>query len=233
MNIKTKNFSDEEISQQFAKFPVWTTQFEINGKKYGGVDDALIMDQRLVKLNEVCPVKGKTVLELGPLEAAHTYTLLQLGAKSVTAVEYREENLEKCKIIKKLLGMRKAKFLQGDVRSFDFSALGKFDIVLCSGVLYHLLDPLALLQKLSKITDTLFLWTHIATDTYPPMQFYREENSLEAGLEQLSFWLKEEELLWVLDLLGFYNVDILSKGILYGNSAHILICASKALKIEI
>lgn len=229
--------SEEEITKLFSKFPIWTTQFEINGKKYGGVDDALIMDQRLIKLNEVCPVKGKTVLELAPLEAAHTLTLLELGAKSVTAIEVREENLEKCKIIKKIFRLKKAKFLQGDVRTFDFSTLGKFDIVLCSGILYHLSDPVALLKKLSGISDKIFIWTHIANNYYPVGKdvivndcigkYYNEEKSLEAGLEEKSLWLYESELFKAINDSGFKEIEVLNKGILYGNSEHILLHASK------
>jgi SAM-dependent methyltransferase len=227
------SLSEEEIENLFAKFPVWTTGFNINGKWYGGEDRALVMDQRLLKLNEVCPVAGKTILEIAPLEAAHTLTLLQLGAKSVTAIEVREENLEKCKIIKKIFGLRKAKFLQGDVRTFDFSTLGKFDIVLCSGILYHLTDPLALIDKLSKLTDNIFLWTHIASETYPVQEdknrlgkLYKEENSLEAGLESTSLWLYDDVLLNAFRELDF-DPQVLSEGMLYGNSAHILIYASK------
>ena len=41
----------------------------------------------------------------------------------------------------------------------NFSAKG-FDLVLASGVLYHMKDPIALLASISEASDRLFIWTH-------------------------------------------------------------------------
>src|SRR3954469_10924907 len=49
------------------------------------------------------------VLELGPLEAAHTYLLEQLGARTITAVEASVEAYLKCLVVKEILQLKKAK----------------------------------------------------------------------------------------------------------------------------
>src|SRR5215468_6458704 len=42
---------------------------------------------RMTEMGLTDGVRGRDVLELGPLEGGHTYVLDRLGAKSVTAVE--------------------------------------------------------------------------------------------------------------------------------------------------
>ena len=47
-----------------------------------------------------------------------------------------------------------------DLETFDLRVLGRFDAVLCSGVLYHLTKPWRLFAALAALTDRLFVWTH-------------------------------------------------------------------------
>ena len=58
---------------------------------------------------------GFRVLELGPLEAAHTYLLERLGASEIVAVEANTEAFLKCLIVKEALGLTNAQFLCGDI----------------------------------------------------------------------------------------------------------------------
>jgi len=104
-------------------------------------------------------LSGQRVLELGPLEGAHTYQLEQLGAE-VTAVEANTEAFFKCLIVKELLQLRKARFLYGDCLSYLRSDPGRFDLIVCCGVLYHLENPLELIELMASHADRVYLWTH-------------------------------------------------------------------------
>jgi hypothetical protein len=55
--------------------------------------------------------QNKTVLELGPLEAGHTYMLERLGAASILAIEANTRAFLKCLIVKELFDLRRARFL--------------------------------------------------------------------------------------------------------------------------
>lgn len=103
-------------------------------------------------------LKGKRVLELGPLEGAHTYKLEALGAE-VLAVESNRLAFERCLISKNVLGM-KSKFLLGDFVPYLARTEQRFDLVFASGVLYHMIDPVAVVRDLCRISDHVFLWTH-------------------------------------------------------------------------
>jgi hypothetical protein len=102
---------------------------------------------------------GMLVLELGPLEAAHTYALERLGA-SVVAVECNGEAFLKCLVVKELTPLKASRFLLGDAIEFLKAETGRYDLVLCSGILYHMADPLRLIELISKVTDKCFVWTH-------------------------------------------------------------------------
>src|SRR6058998_2055014 len=57
------------------------------GLQTGGVA-ALFQDGRVKwAVEQFGGVEGQTILELGPLEGAHTYMLEKMGAASVTAIE--------------------------------------------------------------------------------------------------------------------------------------------------
>jgi hypothetical protein len=116
-------------------------------------------------------LSGMTVLELGPLEGAHTYALEQLGAKSIVAVEANAEAYLKCLIVKELLSLS-ARFLFGDVVRFLEDGDARYDLIFCSGILYHMEDPLRLIELICSATDRCFVWSHYYdAERHPPALF--------------------------------------------------------------
>lgn len=183
-------------------------------------------------------LRGLDVLELGPLEAAHTASLLQAGARSVLAIEANRQAFLKCLIVKELRGLRDASFMLGDFMGFFSNDTRRWPLIVASGVLYHMADPLQLLQALAERTDTLFLWTHVIDDTAMPQGDARR--GLVAGVENITWrgralryhrrvpygpgqqqdpvfcggiahapaWMERDALLQVLGALGFDDVRV-------------------------
>ena len=105
-------------------------------------------------------VAGQSVLELGPLEAGHTYMLDRAGAASILAVEASTRAFLKCLITKELVGLPSARFLCGDFVAFLDQQAETFDLCVASGVLYHMTDPAGLLERISRVAPRVYLWTH-------------------------------------------------------------------------
>ena len=169
----------------------WSTKI-FGAEDTGGFDG--FNDERIDwLLDELGGVKGKKILELGPLEGAHTYMLERAGGE-VVSIEGNHGAFLRCLIVKNFLGL-KSKFLLGDFSNPDISG-DKFDTVVASGVLYHMEDPIALLEKVSSKTDNLFIWTH-----------YFEED-----LERWSSVAKQEieDGKWDIDNPKFFDVNGLS-----------------------
>ena len=118
----------------------------------------LFTDPRIDWLAErVGSLDGIEVLELGPLEAGHTTMLEGRGAR-VTAIEGNHESFLRCLIVKNLLDLD-ARFVLGDFAK-SFGEDRRWDLVVSSGVLYHMSDPVSLLRRIAAVTDRMFLWTH-------------------------------------------------------------------------
>ncbi len=104
-------------------------------------------------------LQGMNILELGPLEGAHTYQLAKLGADSILAIEANAEAFLKCLVVKEILQTPRCRFLLGDCLKFLQESRDQFDLIFCSGILYHMENPFELIEAISPHTDRVFLWT--------------------------------------------------------------------------
>lgn len=139
----------------------WSSRFPVPLADLAAGPVPLFDDERLVwALEQLGDLSGRSVLELGPLEGGHTWQLTQAGAQ-VTAVEANTRAYLKCLIVKELLDMRGARFLLGDFLAYLRAGAPHVDLCLASGVLYHLRDPVELIDLLAPVADRLMLWTHV------------------------------------------------------------------------
>lgn len=106
------------------------------------------------------PFAGLDVLELGPLEGAHAVMLEGFGAASVTAIEANPRAFLKCLCVKELFGLTRTRFKLGSFLPY-LEAAGPADAIVACGVLYHMAEPLRLLDLVTARTDRVFLWTHV------------------------------------------------------------------------
>ncbi len=103
---------------------------------------------------------GKTVLELGPLEACHTAMLENAGASSIIGVEANSEAFLRCLVVKELLDLKRARFKLGNFVGFLREEEEIFDVGIACGVLYHMKNPVELIELLGRRVKSLFVWTH-------------------------------------------------------------------------
>jgi methyltransferase family protein len=200
----------------------------IPGHGYGTAP--LFSDHRITWfLDKVGDVTGRRILELGPLEGGHTTMLARAGA-AVTAIEANTGAYLRCLIVKEVLGL-KAEFLLGNFVPLIAQTRERFDAVVACGVLYHMQHPIAVLDDLARITDTILIWTHYFDDAVlrarklrhkfadaPARHAHRgatvevwEQRYAEAlawsgfcgGAGQTSAWLTREGLLGVLERNGY------------------------------
>ena len=88
------------------------------------------------------PFAGLRVLDLGCGEGLYALEFAQQGAQ-VVAVEGRAANLARADFARRALGVEGVEFVQDDVRAVTRERFGAFDLVLCSGLIYHLDGPSA------------------------------------------------------------------------------------------
>lgn len=128
------------------------------GLQSGG-KEPMFEDKRPAWFNGVMPggFDGKSVLELGPFEGYQTVAMERLGAE-VTSVEGNSINFLKCLCLKEALGL-KARMLMGDIIQ-QLAVDARYDVVWASGVLYHLQDPIRMIELSCARADAIYVWTH-------------------------------------------------------------------------
>lgn len=107
-------------------------------------------------------VPGKSFADIGALwgiNGQNSFIAEESGAKKVLAVDIYPESATF--VEEKKRRNSKVSFIQGDIhQSKTIDAIGVYDVVLCSGVLYHTPDPIHLLTRLRAICGgTLILNT--------------------------------------------------------------------------
>jgi hypothetical protein len=196
----------------------------------------LFEDPRIAwAIERVGGVEGRRILELGPLEGGHT-TMLERAGAAVTAVEANARSYLKCLVTKEIMGLTRSTFLRGDFVAYLERDRPTYDMVVASGVLYHMVDPLRLLDLIAGCSDTILLWTHyfdadVIAGTTSARNFTSEPVEVERGgraytlhrrdyLEALtwggfsgsggtwSHWLSRDDLLAYVEALGYTEVDI-------------------------
>jgi hypothetical protein len=86
------------------------------------------------------PLSQLRVLDLACLEGHYGIELALHGAE-VVGIELREQNLAKARFVKDYLQLDRVALYQDDVRNLSVEKYGQFDLVICSGILYHLDIP--------------------------------------------------------------------------------------------
>lgn len=184
-------------------------------------------------------LRHRSVLELGPYEGYITYQLCRLGAAPIVAVEASNVSYMKCLIAKEVLGID-ARFLHGDIQMFMDETPERFDLCWATGVLYHQVDPLALLRAVAKISDRVFVWTHFfdevietQADRYPHFDASRNVDKeldgfrcrhyyrsylhkgehpprFSGGSNPFAYWLTKDDILRFMAELGLTDIVIRS-----------------------
>ncbi len=156
----------------------------------------LFEDPRITwALEQFGDVRGKSFLELGPLEGGHSYMLERAGCGSVLAIEGNTHAFLRCLVVKEVVRLTRTRFLCGDFVEYLRQSPPRFDGVIASGVLYHMAEPLELLARLSGITDRLFLWTHYydaALLKQKAARFTRQEEREQEGFRCPVFYQEYE-----------------------------------------
>ena len=110
--------------------------------------------------------EGLRVLDVGAWDGYWTFEALKRGASQVVAVDDFSDLLgtirseertgwENFDLIKKILGYSDEQCQRHEICVYDLTEdhFGRFDVVLCFGVLYHLRHPLLGLDALSAVCD--------------------------------------------------------------------------------
>jgi len=218
--------------------PFTTHRIPLAGGYETAVDGANpFEDVRIDIVIEACggSLDGRTVVDLGCLEGGFSLALAEQGAAHVVGIEARRISVERCRLAAGLRGTPNVEFVEADIKD-ELARRDPFDVVLATGILYHVSDPAAMLRDMrSACRGVAVIDTHVAAadaathgcselvertldgGTYRGRMFaeYAPDSSLDERAELLwaawsdadSFWPLEDDLVRMIHDAGFESVE--------------------------
>jgi 2-polyprenyl-3-methyl-5-hydroxy-6-metoxy-1,4-benzoquinol methylase len=197
------HYSDDEIKKIIESVPeqpngffTWYHSFRFGNVYAPGTITSL---QYQMWVSSLIPenLKNKTVLDIGTADGFYSFLCESRGAKKVVAVDWTEFPGFSAahKILDSKVEFRKLIIDESNLGFVDLkqkiSTINeikeKFDIILLFGVLYHLPNPIMVIQKLFKNTSMLLIASHII-DSKEPAMYYYPEGSLTPG-DTTNWWV--------------------------------------------
>jgi len=188
-------------------------------------------------LEQFGSISGRRILELGPLEASHTYMLDRQRPAVIDAIEANKLSFMRCLVAKNLLRLDSARFMLGDFEKWLEASPGRYDLTIASGVLYHMADPVRLIELISQRSDALYLWTHffgeaempegdtrrlafsgdVAIRSFKDLDIRLHKRSYHGAWKDKSFcggiydehsWLEKEQIFALLKSVGYQDMRV-------------------------
>jgi hypothetical protein len=174
------------------------------------------------------PWQDMRILDLGSLEGLFAIECAVHGAK-VLGIEGREGNNLIARRTAQSMCLSNVEFVTDDVRNFSRQRFGDFDVVICSGILYHLPgeDGCRFIHSIAEACTRLtIIDTHVGVTASTSVSFdgrryfgstYKEHDAGDSAKEKLarawasldnpiSFWITKPSLLNLLRDAGFSSV---------------------------
>lgn len=182
-------------------------------------------DWALCKMvNNIYPIKDKTIIEFGPWEGYATATLVALGAGSINCIEGRSENVIKVNAAKHALGWDQVSVVMDDFHNSESRGLGKYDLAFCHGSYYHTIATMIFLDNLISLSDNIYMGGFCATDSLPDGDYrllsyndetfrakrYMEGGNCLAGMFDHGYFLHKDDLIRFFRMNGF-NITIMTE----------------------
>ena len=166
-----------------------------------------IPDKRITQLHEIIDLSDKSILELGCLEGSHTLGLLTY-AKKVTSIDCRPVNVIKT-LTRLSFNGKSSPVYCFNAEDLTIDTYGKYDVIFHCGVLYHLKEPIPHLENIFKMSDCIFLDTHVTEDNNKtiPEDGWRAPF---AGKDDVATWLSISNLKKICSDNNF-NINMLNK----------------------
>ncbi len=225
---RIEELDDASLAELNRLLPWHCFVVDAHGRRFGDVawnakrtSPEQIPDRRIVLLDEAIGLRGKTVLEIGCFEGVQTTALCE-RAKLVKAVDSRIENVVKTLV--RCWGLGHApELMVCDVERLPAdTARLRCDVCHHVGVLYHLREPVAHLIALARSIDgALMLDTHVARPAELDGEYesngriwryrrYGEHGRKDpfSGMYDHAKWLTEDDLVEVLRVCGFVDIEI-------------------------
>jgi SAM-dependent methyltransferase len=197
-------------------FDRWHYQFDLDGHLTPIHDESKInrhvqrkryfFDPLVTLLGE--SLAGKRVLDLGCNAGFWSLHAIESGCDFVLGIDGREMHIDQASLVFDVKGVPKDRyrFVQANIFETDFAALGKFDVVLCLGLLYHVGKPIELMERIAEVgSDIVVVDTHLSSVSGSCLEIIHEslEDPRSAVDRELVLWPTRQAVRDMVQLFGY------------------------------
>ncbi|TDK39773.1 class I SAM-dependent methyltransferase [Rhizobium deserti] len=215
----------------------WTSAFPPEAEIWGGTHPLFADDRIIWAVAQMEQIQERRILEVGPLEGMHTYILNKHRPAIIDAIEANTQCFLRCLITKEILNIDRAKFHLGDALKWLDEKELRYDLIIASGVLYHMADPAQFIAKMAARCDNLYIWTHYFDDAAMPpgdsrrqpltgnvetrevggvpVRYYERgyfkantNSNFCGGMRDRHYWMHRQDIISLLSGLGFGNLEV-------------------------
>ena len=232
--------TQQEIQAKIEELGPWFYEFDFgNGlRTRSSVPPAVtqIFETRLQMVNSVITehfgqrLQEISCVDVGCHEGFYTVAMARLGIPKVLGVDVRSNNLRKARFVAERFGFANIDFRQSNCEKLEVEEIGRRELTLFLGVLYHLENPMLCLRNISSITSELCIvetqvieevegetewgsreWTRpyqgVCAMIDESGEFYADNT--ETGSTPLAMCPSPKALTFMLKQAGFCRVEIL------------------------
>jgi len=157
-----------EIREKIDSFDQWHYQFDLDGELTPAVRGEKSVHRHAQRKKHFFDplvallggsLEGKRVLDLGCNAGFWSLHAIEAGCDFVLGIDGRQMHVDQANFVFETKGIdpRRYRFERHNLFDLDFSGLGRFDIVLCLGLLYHVNKPIELFEKIAMVNSDLLL----------------------------------------------------------------------------
>jgi tRNA (mo5U34)-methyltransferase len=174
----------------------WFHRFEVApGVVTPGVTD---VSSQMSRLGIAADLSGQTVLDIGSYDGGLSFECERRGALRVVAYDYGQSRPTAQLLAEHLKSH--VEFRYGTIYTLDPGKIGKFDLIIFAGVLYHLRYPALGIDRIRTVaTDAVHVETYVLPDSQStPFSIFYENTELNAdptnwvgpNVAQVLAWLR-------------------------------------------
>ncbi len=135
-------------------------------------------------LLEACggSLEGLRVLDVACNCGGFSVEASKSGADYVLGIDLVDHYIEQANFVKHALELQQVDFEKMALEDLDEAALGRFDVTLCLGILYHLENPVGAMKTIASVTDRVMLVdTKITGSRFLQKPYWEMNMSMSSG----------------------------------------------------
>ncbi len=161
----SRSMTPQQIQEQIAVLGPWFYEFDLgDGLRTNSElppEVRAIFETRLAMVNGVVKshfgdrLSEIQCIDVGCHEGFYSMAMAALGVPRVVGVDVRDNNLAKARFVVAAKGCSAIEFQTGNCEELSADKLGRFELSLFLGILYHLENPMRCLRNIAALTKEL------------------------------------------------------------------------------